>query len=112
MDFFQVFLKNPVSEKIFCYTLNPPEAVKIEPDESCYFVSAPAEAAKLEAGEYYVTQVRKEDLKNSELLDLAIELQKEALWNRLKLENVLYLRRLFEDNSPVTQLWRPLIIKV
>jgi hypothetical protein len=38
---------------------------------------------------------------------MAIEQQKDGLWERLKPGNRLYLRILSEDGSPVTQLFRP-----
>ena len=110
MDFSRVFLKNPIYEKLYRYTLNKDEAFKIDPNPALYFFSGPEEAEILDAALYYVVQVRKENVQNSELLDMAVELQKEALWSRLKLKDSLYVRRFFEDNSFVTQLWRPVII--
>ena len=109
MEFFRVFLKNPINEKLFCYTLNQKEAISIEPDPDNYFSGKAEEVTTLTVSEYYVTQVKKDDLGNAGIIDTAIELQKEALWNRCKLDNKLYLRKLFEDNSPVTQFWRPVI---
>ena len=119
MEFFRVFLKNPINEKLICYTLNPGEAINIEPNPLLFFAGEPEEAAVLEVSEYYVTQIQKESLENNELLEAAFELQKEALWSRCKLNNKLYLRRLAEsssenhtDNSPAIQLWRPIADKV
>ncbi|MCL1927886.1 MAG: hypothetical protein FWG07_03715 [Treponema sp.] len=109
MEFFRVFLKNPINEKLFCYILNPEEAISIDPHPENYFSGNVEDATVLKVSEYYVTQVKKGNLENIDLIDIAIELQKEALWNRCKLECKLYLRKLFEDNSPVTQLWRPII---
>ena len=109
VEFFRVFLNLPIYENLLCYTLNPLEAYKIDPAPDRYLISGPEQAAELTAGIYYFTQLRKEHTENNELLELAIELQKEALWNRLKLEDKLYLRTFFEDGSPVTQFWRPVL---
>jgi hypothetical protein len=38
---------------------------------------------------------------------MAIEQQKDGLWEQLRLGNHLYIRYLFEDGSPVTQVFRP-----
>ena len=65
------------------------------------------EKASLPAGNYLFTQVRGA-LSREEWLDLAVEQQKDGLWERYKLENGLYIRFLFEDGSFVTQLFRPL----
>ena len=110
MEFFRVFLKNPINERLFCYTLNPKEAISVDPDPENYFSGNAEEVTVLKVSEYYVTQEKKDDLENADLIDIAIELQKEALWNRCKLDHKLYLRKLFEDNSSVTQLWRPIIM--
>ena len=109
MNFFRVFLNNTIYEKNFCYAINPLEAVKIDPDPSLYFISRREERGKLDAGEYYIVQTENDLHKTGELLNLAIELQKEALWNRFKLNSELYLRSFSEDGSAVTQLWRPII---
>ncbi len=42
-----------------------------------------------------------------EWLDLAVEQQKDALWERHKPANILYVRFLFEDGGQVTQVIRP-----
>jgi hypothetical protein len=62
--------------------------------------------AGLPAGDYLFSQKR-EILSREEILYLAAELQKEALWRRLSPEPRFYLRRLYEDGKGVTQLWRP-----
>ena len=118
MEFFRVFLKSQLNEKLICYTLNLQEAVSIDPDPNNYFICNPEEVLMLEASEYYVTQVKEDHLDDADLIDIAIELQKEALWNRFKLKDKLYLRKLMdfskensqEDNSSVIQLWRPVIV--
>jgi hypothetical protein len=61
---------------------------------------------QLPAGLYLFAQQRKR-LDRDECITMAIEQQKDGLWERLRLGNRLYIRRLFEDGSPVTQLFRP-----
>ena len=111
MEFFRVFLKRPVYEKIFLYFLNPNEANNIDPDIKNYFIDKAEEVSVMETSQYYVVQIQRDNLTNNELLDTAVELQKEALWSRLKLENKLYLRKITEDNSSKVQLWRPIIVR-
>jgi hypothetical protein len=62
--------------------------------------------AELPKGDYLFTQVRATLAKN-EIIDLAIEVQNEGLWQRLRLGAHYYLRFLWEDGSPVTQVFRP-----
>ena len=109
MEFFRVFLKKQINERLICYTLNVQEAISIDPDPNTYFINKNEAQTVLEVSEYFVTQIQKEHLENEALLDAAFELQKEALWNRCKLGDTLYVRQFVEDNSPVTQLWRPII---
>jgi hypothetical protein len=63
-------------------------------------------ALELPAGVYLFTQVR-EILAQDEIINLAIEVQNEGLWQRLKLNSRYYLRFLSEDGRPVTQIFRP-----
>jgi hypothetical protein len=61
----------------------------------------------LPQGNYLFIQCRSEAvLSRDEWLDLAIEQQKDGLWERYKLLNLLYIRFLFEDGSFVTQVFR------
>ena len=99
MDFFRVFLKNPVHEKLDLYAINPSEALKVDPKPDTYFISLPEEAAELPVGVYFFVQVRKQCIEDSELLELAVELQKEALWSRFRPKEKLYLRKLFSVNA-------------
>ena len=68
------------------------------------------DSAILPAGKYIFTQYRGNSalLKQEEWLDMAIEQQKDALWERYKIKNRLYIRYLYEDNAFVTQLFRGL----
>jgi hypothetical protein len=125
--------------ELFCFSLNPAQARRIDPDPETYLglleaagraVPGPAAGGgtgnreprenageplpcasgyvHLPAGRYYFTQLR-ERLSREEFVEMAMELQKEGLWERLKFEDRLYLRRLFEDNAPVTQAWRRIV---
>jgi hypothetical protein len=62
----------------------------------------------LPAGQYLFTQKRK-ILDRGECIGMAIEQQKDGLWERLRLENRLYIRCLAEDGGRVTQFFRPII---
>lgn len=73
-------------------------------------LSTPSEAEsgplELSAGTYLFTQVR--ELPDPEkLIDMIIEVQQEGLWERVSLDERLYIRYLFEDGQPVTQVFRP-----
>ena len=61
---------------------------------------------QLPAGRYLFMQ-EKRILNSIEWLEMAIEQQKDGLWERHKMENLLYVRFLYEDNHYVTQLFRP-----
>jgi hypothetical protein len=97
--------------------LNPDEANNIEPEINNYFLNQAEEITGMEASQYYVTQIEQDNIADRELLDAAVELQKEALWNRMKLGDKLYVRKLIEenpniaDNSPKIQLWRPVVVR-
>ncbi|GHV85133.1 hypothetical protein AGMMS50230_07410 [Spirochaetia bacterium] len=118
MEFFSLSLQSPLSflgpaeepktERLFCFALNPSEAFRIDP-EPAKWLSSKEEALELPAGRYYFTQIRGEVEDQSSLIEMAIELQKEGLWERLKLGDRLYVRRLFEDGSPVVQCWRQIV---
>jgi hypothetical protein len=60
---------------------------------------------ELAAGTYFFAQAR-EVLGREECTLMAVEVQREILWQRLQPVNRLYIRRLFEDGKPVTQAWR------
>ena len=109
MEFFRVFLQAPVYENLLLFALDHREALKIDPEPVSYFSSGPEKVSLLPGGIYFFTQARKKITAGDELLPLAIELQKEGLWNRYKLENKIYVRFLFEHDPPATQLWRPII---
>jgi hypothetical protein len=104
-------------EKIFCFELDPAQSRSIEPGRECFLGSlvfagrgprsgARAEVTCLPAGLYLFTQKRMA-LDREACIDLAIEQQKDGLWERLEPADRLYVRYLFEDGSRVTQLFRP-----
>jgi len=111
-------------EILLCYDLNPAQSRSIEPDRElllgplvfagrktgdfCHFQEGTVE---LPAGNYLFTQRRGgqiSPLNTDEWLDMAVEQQKDGLWERYKPENRLFIRLLFEDGSPVTQIFRAL----
>ena len=111
-------------EFLLCYELNPAQSGSIEPDrglflgplvfagrktgDSCSFQD---QTVSLPAGKYLFTQRRGayiSTLSADGWLDMAVEQQKDGLWERYKPENRLFVRFLFEDDSPVTQLFRTL----
>jgi len=116
---------------IICCELNPEQSKKIEPDqgqflgsilfygrkiensttkeeeELIYGASTENQVAALPQGSYLFAQQRSaQALSRDEWLDMAIEQQKDGLWERNKLGNLLYVRYLYEDGEFVTQLFR------
>jgi hypothetical protein len=120
-------------EELFCFDLNPAQACRIDPEQEEYLGSlrgagralapepalygpepdagsekkAKPELLELRAGHYYFTQIRGVTADKDLFIETAVELQKEALWERLKMEDRIYLRRLFEDGAALIQLFRP-----
>ena len=90
-------------EKLFYFELD--EAGEFEPDKT-RFLDNPVSCGELPPGDYLFAQKR-ETLNHKEIIDLAIEIHQEGLWQRLILGKRLYLRYLFEDGREVTQLFRP-----
>jgi len=108
-------------EKLYCFTLNENESLSFEPDKKALLdrlvfsasavLGAQGETVKaspqiLPEGSYLFAQKR-EVLSREEIIDMAVEIQAEGLWQRLKPGKTLYLRYLFEDSNSVTQLYRP-----
>jgi hypothetical protein len=121
-------------ETLFCFEINPAQAFSIEPaagtvnsgaDNSGVYLgpllaagSAAAGAALLPAalvlpaGDYFFTQIRGNDLRSADeiialYIEMAVELQKEGLWERLKLGQTVNFRTLWEDGARVFQALRP-----
>jgi hypothetical protein len=113
-------------EQLFCFELDPEESLSIEPERERFLgplilagsgavqetdlraAQVEANIIRLEAGVYLFAQKR-EVLDREACIDMAIEQQKDGLWERYKLQNRLYIRRLFEDTSPVSQIFRPVL---
>ncbi|MDR3191635.1 MAG: hypothetical protein LBT87_01065 [Treponema sp.] len=105
-------------ERLFCFTLDAVQGRSIEPDPARFLgpllaagrsaagSAEPAGGLELPAGSYLFAQ-RREALDRQAAIEMAMELQKDGLWERLKLEDRLYLRYLFEDGKIVTQVFRP-----
>jgi hypothetical protein len=104
-------------EKLYCFALNESDSSSFEPDKEALLdrlvfsasalTGAQGETVKaLPEGSYLFAQKR-EILSREEIIDLAVEIQAEGLWQRLKPGKTLYLRYLFEDSKSVTQLYRP-----
>jgi hypothetical protein len=107
------------------FKLDPKECCSILPEKSSLLRSiiftgsrrhtetasvTETEALLMPQGEYIFMQCRDNAaLKKEDWLDMAIELQKDGLWERNKLNNELYIRFLFEDGMFVTQIFRPVL---
>ena len=103
------------SEFIFCFELDQEQSQSIEPQPD-KFLGRLVFSGKnvqdqqqgnleLPAGLYLFAQQRGV-IGREECIALAIEQQKDGLWEKTKLENRLFLRYLYEDGSPVTQIFR------
>ena len=104
------------AEMLLCFEIDGGQGGRIDP-QADVFLGKPVFTGKgggtngevcLPAGIYLFTQKRKM-LCREECIATAIELQKNGLWERLKLENRLYIRYLFEDGNNVTQFFRLII---
>jgi len=105
---------------IQCYSINPDQSGNIEPDRDQFLDShiftglraalegeKPAQEITLPQGQYLLVQQRSDQsLSRAEWLDMAIEQQKDGLWERNKLGSLLYVRYLYEDGKFVTQVFR------
>jgi hypothetical protein len=120
-----------LGEQLFCFELDPAESLIIEPNRERFLgqlifaatgpvgetgLACPPAGSdqvqggivRLAAGLYLFAQKR-EALDREACVDLAIEQQKDGLWERYKPQNRLYIRSLFEDGKPVTQIFRPIL---
>jgi hypothetical protein len=105
-------------ERIFLFEIDPVQGLNIEPDPDV-FLGPLVFAGKLKDGEYYTGQVRelpagrylfaqeKRILNRKAGIGIAIEVQKDGLWERLTPEPKIYFRYLFEDGQNITQVFRP-----
>jgi hypothetical protein len=117
----------PAGERLFCFALDETQAKSIEPDPKNFLgpllaagrdaggvgaaeTGAAGETLELPRGHYLFAQERDPSgglPGKDEVITLAIEVQKDGLWERLPLEGRLYLRYLYEDGAMVTQVFRP-----
>ena len=103
---------------LFCFELEEAQYRNFEPEGEAFFknqVFAGKAVKGLSCGELelpggnYLFAQEREILSKGDTIAMALEIQKEGLWQRLKPGRRLYLRYLFEDGSPVTQLFRPYV---
>ena len=103
---------------LLCYNLNPAQSSSIEPECDQFLCSLVFIGRKtrqeeenevvLPAGNYLFNQCRADIFMNKEeWLDIAVEQQKDGLWERRKPGNLLFIRYLREDGAFVTQVFRP-----
>jgi hypothetical protein len=106
-------------EEMFCFELDPLEAQSIEPQANKlinnlifhgFAANQDAEGGvemTIPAGHYLFVQTRKNAA--WDYLLMAVEAQKSGLWERLHLENQLFVRTLLEDGRKVTQIFRRIV---
>jgi len=102
-------------EFLFCFDLDQEQSQSIEPDPEKFlegFVFSGKNVQnqnkgnlELPAGLYLFAQLRGV-IGREECIALAIEQQKDGLWEKTKLGNRLFIRYLYEDGGPVTQIFR------
>jgi len=104
-------------EKLFCFELDEAQAQAFEPDKT-KFPGNPVFSGKAAGGatdqphtEFppgnYLFAQKRDIVSRKGIIDMAVEIQQEGLWQRLLIGKKLYLRYLFEDGRSVTQLFRP-----
>jgi hypothetical protein len=116
---FGTFPASPLREFLFCFDLEQGQSQRIDPQADSFLGRlvfsgrnnrngdrAYKVSLQLPAGLYLFAQKRRA-VGREECIALAIEQQKDGLWERLKLGDRLFIRCLYEDGSPVTQLFRP-----
>jgi len=107
-------ISEAATEFLFCFELDQEQAQSIEPEPDNFLgrlvfsgknVQDRQGDLELPAGLYLFAQQRGV-IGREECIALAIEQQKDGLWERIKLGNRLFLRYLYEDGSQVTQIFR------
>jgi len=108
-------------EVLLCYELNPAQSRNIEPNRELLLgnlvfagqknhetqQTTTEEEVFLPQGHYLLVQYRADKaLEQEKWLDMAIEQQKDGLWEQHKPGNLLYVRFLYEDGAFVTQVFR------
>jgi len=106
--------------QLFCLDINPEQSSSIEPEKEKFLGTliftgeesnntVTDETVLLPAGVYLFSQKR-EALGKDDIICLAIEQQKDGLWERYILSDRLYVRHVYEDGKPVTQIFRPVTV--
>ncbi|MDR0623697.1 MAG: hypothetical protein LBG10_04640 [Treponema sp.] len=105
-------------DRLFCFETGAGQGTSIEPDPKLFLgplvfsgrtakeTGCTGERRELPAGKYLFAQERR-ILNRDECIFMAVETQKDGLWERLEPESRLYLRFLTEDDRGVTQVFRP-----
>jgi hypothetical protein len=104
-------------EFLFCFNIDGAQGQSIEPDPpallgpllaagSASHSACRDRGLELPRGRYLFAQERA-FLGREGVIQMAVEIQKDGLWERLRLENRLYVRYLYEDGGIVTQVFRP-----
>ena len=103
------------SESLFCFELDQEQSQSIEPQPENFlgrlvFSGKNVQNQRqgnleLPAGLYLFAQ-RRGVIGREECIALAIEQQKDGLWEKIKMGNRLFLRYLYEDGGLVTQIFR------
>jgi len=102
------------TEFLFCFELDQEQSQSIEPQPENFLgqldfsgknVQNQQGDLELPAGLYLFAQQRGV-IGREECIALAIEQQKDGLWEKTKLGNRLFIRYLYEDGDPVTQIFR------
>lgn len=111
-------LPKETEDWLFCFAVDAVQGQSIEPDPAHFLgpllaagrsvagSPEPAGSLELPPGTYLFVQQREAPGREA-FTEMAIELQKDGLWERLKLGDRLYLRYLSEDGKIVTQVFRP-----
>jgi hypothetical protein len=103
------------TEFLFCFEIDQEQSQSIEPHPESFLgklvfsgmnVQNRQGDLELPAGLYLFTQ-RRGVIGRDECIALAVEQQKDGLWEKIKLGNRLFIRYLYEDGSQVIQLFRP-----
>jgi hypothetical protein len=105
-------------DRLFCFETGAGQGGSIEPDPALFLgplifsgrtaknADSAGEGWELPAGTYLFAQERR-ILNRDECIFMAIEIQKDGLWERLEPDSRLYLRFLTEDGRELTQVFRP-----
>jgi hypothetical protein len=110
----------PGDEQLFLFEVESAQNRNIEPDPAAFLgpllfsgrrsgdegLAFAGVRRELPAGTYFFAQERRV-LNREEWINMAIEAQKDGLWERLRPEPRLYLRYVYEDGQGVTQAFRP-----